>query len=65
MKLEGVGAVTMGGLLLEVGGEVDDGDGFKRTFLTSEESQQNKQGRGGGRGEKDRGRGSMSAREHT
>jgi len=29
MKLEGVGGVSMGDLRLEVGGKVDDGDGFE------------------------------------
>lgn len=30
MKLEGVGAVAVGDLSLEVGGKVDDVDGFER-----------------------------------
>lgn len=33
MELEAVGAITMGDLVLEVGGQVDDGDGIKRTLL--------------------------------
>lgn len=33
MELEGVGGVAVGDLRLEVGGQVDDGDGAKRTFL--------------------------------
>jgi hypothetical protein len=39
VKLERVGAVTVGGLLFKVGGKVDDRDGLKRAFL-------HKQGRG-------------------
>lgn len=33
MKLERVGTIAVGGVLLQVAGEVDDTDGFKRTFL--------------------------------
>ena len=33
MELEAVGRVSMGDLGLEVGGQVDDGDGIERAFL--------------------------------
>lgn len=33
MKLEAVGAIAMGDLALEVGGQVDNGDGVERALL--------------------------------
>lgn len=33
MKLEAVGAITMGDLVLEIGGQVDDGDGVEGALL--------------------------------
>lgn len=33
MELEAVGAIAMGNLTLEIGGQVDDRDGVERTLL--------------------------------
>lgn len=33
VKLEAVGAITVGDLVLEIGGQVDNGDGVERTLL--------------------------------
>ena len=35
MELEGVGTITMGGILFQVTWKIDDTDGLKRTFLGS------------------------------
>lgn len=36
VELEAVGAITMGDLALEVGGQVDDGDGVEGAFLRAD-----------------------------
>jgi hypothetical protein len=33
MKFEGIFGIPMGGMLVEVAGNIDDGDGFEWTFL--------------------------------